>query len=642
MSCNNFGTFNPYGWLCNTFESIGAGFSSGLSSGVGTGAADAIEKIVKAVSDVLSEAANGISGEVAARALNKFGKGLFNNLDLMGDATAGDLAKKISAGVNDFLANLNLSTGGVSAGSIGSNINVAFSDFLKHTDIPDMTRKVAEDFSEAFKNGFEGINLKGNVQHASDEILPAVEKFFESFRTITIGEADKFRDEFQQVFANMSRDWAIKNVPWLALGITVLTSAPLLAWYGYYKIKHNIGRPKLIQETKNYNLLDQVYSAAISTRDLAWNNMKTFTKWSAASFASAFGISTVLGIGLGIASIIGKGLNNGPPESNFATEFVSDTFCHIFDKVRYCNYKDNLFSFSNVGLACLGIGVAAVAYQNAKSLYNYAQNFWVPRVKPIFNNKIQTVMDDIVNTTKNLHNHGGYFQNLLLYGPGGTGKTMIAKYIARNSGLNYVMMSGGDLAQYIKRGEHVTELNKLFENAKSAAGPTIIFIDEAESLCMDRSKMDRSELFELINAFLNHTGEQSKKVMVVLATNRMEDIDPAVLTRMDRKIHILPPEDSERKEIIKLYLPQFFSSKEIGQFFNEDDLNKISKETEGLTGRAIFKMLNALSCRKKSTRENLLTLEMRDSVIKDFVEQEKEVVAQLDASKTMAKVALVR
>ena len=250
--------------------------------------------------------------------------------------------------------------------------------------------------------------------------------------------------------------------------------------------------------------------------------------------------------------------------------------------------------------------------------------------KPIYNSEITRRISDITRATENIRKNSGYFQNILFYGPGGTGKTMISEYIAKNSGMSYIKMSGGDLAQYIKRGEHVTELNKLLDKMNCSwrpwsTQPWVFFIDEAESLCRDRSKIPTAELLELQNAFLNRTGTQSKKFMIILSTNRMEDIDEAVLSRMDHKIYIGPPAAPERVQIIKSYLSHFFTRSEQGAFFTDPQVTKIANATDGLTGRAIFKLLNSLANKKACTKDAKLTQPMIDETVKDFMLQEQEV-----------------
>ena len=297
-----------------------------------------------------------------------------------------------------------------------------------------------------------------------------------------------------------------------------------------------------------------------------------------------------------------------------------------------------LLGYSTVGI--LGYGIAYIYAKAIDALakpvlaieevrrdgwFSRFQSHPISSATPIFNKEIQEKVDHITKALPFIEKNKGYFQNVLLFGPGGTGKTMISQKIARDSNFNYIMMSGGDLAQYIKRGEHVTQLNKLFERINSSSKPTILFIDEFESLGKDRSNVTSSELLELQNAFLNHTGTQSKKSMIIAATNRASDLDPAVLTRFDYKIFVGPPAIEERIRIITSYLPQFFTPKEIAQFFDKASVTKIAEKIDGLTGRTIFKMLNAIYCQKASTAQNQVSLTLIDQTVHSFVEQEKQL-----------------
>jgi chromosomal replication initiation ATPase DnaA len=250
---------------------------------------------------------------------------------------------------------------------------------------------------------------------------------------------------------------------------------------------------------------------------------------------------------------------------------------------------------------------------------------------PVFDAQIERKVAEISQSIAYVRKNKGYFQNVLLYGPAGTGKTMVSRKIAKDAGLNYVMMSGGDLAQYIKRGEHVTELNHLFEKIKNSSVPTILFIDEVESLGKKRSQLSNQELLELQNAFLNQTGTQSKKLMIIAATNRPEDLDDAVLSRFDRKMEIAPPAYEQRIAMIRNYLPHFFSKNEIEQNFHDEYIQAVAKRIEGFSGRSLFKMLNSISLKKYGTKENRLNSEMIEETVADYIQEEKKI---LETSKT--------
>ncbi len=331
----------------------------------------------------------------------------------------------------------------------------------------------------------------------------------------------------------------------------------------------------------------------------------------------------------GFSKVFGKGLN--------------DSFDYTFGSLlRQFNFQ--YFPYI-LGAGALWVGTPlAIKYLYHRLIHNIGKPQLATEIKqmsmwsfsspsksqPIYSKEVTERISTLAQAVMNTRKNGGYFQNVLFYGPGGTGKTMISEYIAQNSGMSYIKMSGGDLAQYIQRGEHVTELNKVMDKANGSwrpwsTRPWVLFIDEAESLCRDRSKITSQALLELQNAFLNRTGTQSKNFMLILATNRMEDLDEAVLSRMDHKIYIGPPAESERTEILKSYVGQFFSKAEQQQFFSSAQLGAIAKNTDGLTGRALFKMLNAIATKKSATSGNKLTQAIIDKTVTEFVEQEKEV-----------------
>lgn len=239
-----------------------------------------------------------------------------------------------------------------------------------------------------------------------------------------------------------------------------------------------------------------------------------------------------------------------------------------------------------------------------------------PTDRPICDQETQEKINLIEESIKNTVQNKGYFSNLLLYGPPGTGKTMLSTYLAKEAGTNYIMISGGDFAQFIKRGEHLTELNLIFERMKHGSKPTILFIDEAECFAANRNTpsmgMDR---IDILNTFLKHTGEASTNFMLILATNRPEDLDSAVLSRMDNKIYLGPPVESVRLEILQKNIVRFFKD---DPFFTPELLVWLNTKWEGFSGRDIFKLCNKLfhaSVGKKLTTE--LVVQITDEHIRN-------------------------
>ncbi|RYE99115.1 MAG: AAA family ATPase, partial [Methanobacteriota archaeon] len=162
--------------------------------------------------------------------------------------------------------------------------------------------------------------------------------------------------------------------------------------------------------------------------------------------------------------------------------------------------------------------------------------------------------------TANAHDFQSPLRHVMLHGPPGTGKTMVAQKIARVCGLHYAMMSGGDVAPLGPAA--VTEFNKLFEWAKCTPYGMLLFIDEAETFLGSRGGANVSEnTRNVLSALLHHTGEQSHKLMLVLATNRPGDIDSAVRDRMDDMVHIPTPSPPQRIRIGRLYFYKLITAR---------------------------------------------------------------------------------
>ena len=135
--------------------------------------------------------------------------------------------------------------------------------------------------------------------------------------------------------------------------------------------------------------------------------------------------------------------------------------------------------------------------------------------------RLQWTSNSLINAKKN----GTPYRHLLLHGPPGTGKTLFARTLAKQSGLDYAIMSGGDVGPLGK--DAVDEVNKLFNWANNSKKGLILFVDEAEAfLRTGRSSSTgmSEDMRNVLSSFLHHTGTESDKFMVVLATNERDVI----------------------------------------------------------------------------------------------------------------------
>lgn len=149
-------------------------------------------------------------------------------------------------------------------------------------------------------------------------------------------------------------------------------------------------------------------------------------------------------------------------------------------------------------------------------------------------------------------------KGVLLYGPPGTGKTLLARAVAHHTNCKFIRVSGSELVQkYIGEGSRL--VRELFIMAREQA-PSIIFIDEIDSIGSSRldggansdSEVQRTML-ELLNQLDGF--ESTNGIKVIMATNRIDILDPALLRtgRIDRKIEFPNPKSVARVEILKIH-----------------------------------------------------------------------------------------
>ncbi|MEM3291252.1 MAG: CDC48 family AAA ATPase [Saccharolobus sp.] len=184
-------------------------------------------------------------------------------------------------------------------------------------------------------------------------------------------------------------------------------------------------------------------------------------------------------------------------------------------------------------------------------------------------------------------------KGILLFGPPGTGKTMLAKAVATESGANFIAVRGPEvLSKWV--GESEKAVREIFRKARMYA-PSVIFIDEIDAIAPIRGASYDSGVTErIVNQLLAEMDgiENLENVAVVAATNRPDILDPALLRpgRFEKLIYVPPPDKKARIEILKVHTKNIVIAEDVS-------LEDIAERTEGYTGADLAALVREAAMR---------------------------------------------
>jgi vacuolar protein-sorting-associated protein 4 len=176
------------------------------------------------------------------------------------------------------------------------------------------------------------------------------------------------------------------------------------------------------------------------------------------------------------------------------------------------------------------------------------------------------------------------WSGILLYGPPGTGKSYLAKAVATEANATFFSVSSSDLvSKWV--GESQRLVRQLFEMARERA-PSVIFIDEIDSLASTRSEGETASQLQLKTEFLVQMdgikrGDEDARVLVLGATNTPWTLDPAMRRRFERRIYIPLPDQDAREELFRLSIGKIRNN------LTDQDFRVLARESQGFSGADI-------------------------------------------------------
>ena len=236
-------------------------------------------------------------------------------------------------------------------------------------------------------------------------------------------------------------------------------------------------------------------------------------------------------------------------------------------------------------------------------------------------------------------------KGILLYGPPGTGKTLLAKAVANETESNFIAIKGPEIySKWV--GESEKKVRDIFDKARQVS-PSIIFIDEIDSIASSRSSIDGNNVNEqVVNQLLTELDgiEPLKNVVVIAATNRIDRIDPAILRsgRFDSVVFVPPPTQEERKAVFSVYLNKMPIEGDKSEL-----IDYLSSRSEGYVGSDIERLTKeaGMIALRNDINSNIVTKEdfekafdiIKPSLTAEDVKRYAETAEKIYAKKAKAK-----
>lgn len=277
------------------------------------------------------------------------------------------------------------------------------------------------------------------------------------------------------------------------------------------------------------------------------------------------------------------------------------------------NQKANVYEYDNIAASSVAPAISNVKFDDVAGIKDVKF-------------ELSEIVDFLKNPTKYKKFGIKMPKGVLMVGPPGVGKTLVAKAVAGEAGVPFFYQSGASFVQ-IYVGMGAKRVHELFLKAK-AYSPSIIFIDEIDAVGKVRGGNRNDEREATLNQLLTEMDgfEDNSGVIVIAATNRIEMIDEALLRsgRFDRRIFLSMPDFSDRVEILKSYLKDKNTSV---------DAQDVARISVGFSGAALSTLVNEAAINALRRGGEMIEFSDFESVLNKVLLGKKRILSYNDEEK---------
>jgi AAA+ superfamily predicted ATPase len=252
----------------------------------------------------------------------------------------------------------------------------------------------------------------------------------------------------------------------------------------------------------------------------------------------------------------------------------------------------------------------------------------------VFDTTVKERLEEIKEKTKNIRHQilsGNKitYDNLLLYGKPGTGKTLFAQILADETDMDFLSITAASLLQSGIEG--IKYFDEIAEMARKSKYGVILFIDEADALFINRDLLNpESDHYKVLNHILAATGNGSDKMMLIAATNHAHIMDPAMGRRFQERIKMPLPNEQTRKALFDLYINQYLFNNTQNSFqfvqtarsiITPAYIDMMVQQTIGLSHAEIKDMIVIMSKKAHASKQGILNEHHVQSAVNQAIEK---------------------